>query len=183
MKIYSKEETIKVLDIVIDDIDNVSYFSIKEILARHREYNEREQGYLFVEIESLGKSYNLFEFIENSRDLYKLTPKGIDLKEFGKGFNAFEKKLKSKPLDLYQKIYLPFFILFGLFGIYKVFQPSVSVSDFQKLNTDFGILKSDFDSLTVRFDSLILENVKKTPPKTELPNDTSQTKNYTGLSK
>ena len=93
----------------------------------------------------------------------KITEKGIKAKELGVHLK-YQKSTKKTPLNLYQKIQLPFFILFGLFGMYKVFQPSVSVSDFDKLN--------------YRLDSLILENGKKIIPKTKLLNDTLQPKNY-----
>src|SRR5690606_6206261 len=59
--------------------------------------------------------------LRNKSGWFKLTDKGKRLKLSKKSFINFEKSLRSKPLDLYQKIYLPFFICFGLLGLYKTF--------------------------------------------------------------
>mgnify|MGYP005862073357 CR=1 FL=1 len=83
------------------------------------------------------------------------------------GWDNYQNDLKKHKLTKYQLIYLSFFILFGLFGVYKVFQPSVSVSDFENL-------KSDFDSLNSRLYSI--EKMKLKPGILQL-NDTLKSKN------
>ena len=90
------------------------------------------------------------------------------------GFTKLEKDSKKEPIPRYQKIYLTFFIFFGILGLYQTFFPSVSKSDFQTLENDFHKTKN-------RLDSLIQENKKNITPRIELLNDTSQTKNYHDL--
>ncbi|MCF6349268.1 MAG: hypothetical protein L3J20_13400 [Flavobacteriaceae bacterium] len=155
MKIYSKEETIKVLDIVIEDIENVSYFSIKEILARHREYNEHEQGYLFVEIKSLGEVYDLFEYIKDSDGLYRLTPKGINLKESEKGFNEFEKSLKPKEKKWYNENWIGYLIAFIvlLFSVYQMKENKSLTNRLIVVEKKLDSLNTKLDYLNVQYDS------------------------------
>jgi len=90
-----------------------------------------------------------------------LTEIGKDIIKKG-GWDKYQNDLKTNKLTRYQLIYLSFFILFGLFGVYKVFQPSVSVSDFENL-------KSDFDSLNSRLYSIEKMKVK---PRILRSNDT-----------
>ena len=54
---------------------------------------------------------------------------------------------RQQNLTKYQKIYLPFFILFGLVGIYKTLLPTVSASEHQSLQSDYKNLKHKFDSI------------------------------------
>ncbi len=139
---YDTDKTIKVLDIVIDDIENVLYFSIKEILASHREYNAHEQGYLFVEIKSLGEIYDLFKYIDDTDGLYRLTEKGIELKKFRKGFREFKKSLKPKPKKWYNQSWIGFLIAF-ITLIFALFQGSQN----HTLKNDISSLKKSVDSL------------------------------------
>jgi hypothetical protein len=150
MEIYSKEETIKVLDIVINDLDNVSYFSIKEILARHREYNEHQQGALFIEIESFGGIHNLFEKIDDKYGgLFRLTKNGIRLKEYGKGFNAFEKSLQPK---WYNENWVGYVV-----AIITLFFAVYQWSENHSLKKDASFLEKKVDSLIVQHDSLSIQ--------------------------
>jgi len=102
MKIYEKEKIIKFLDWLIEDIENVEYFNIKEFINKYKDISDHEKEYLPYSIESIGKTYNIFENTLNSDEWFKLTRKGIELKESEKGFNEFEKKLKTKPIDRYK---------------------------------------------------------------------------------
>ena len=162
--------TIEYLDFVLSKITDISNFIVWNILkTESAEFDfdnaTEDDKHLMLDesrkVADLGITYGYF--IKISHVEFRLTDKGIKAKELG-GHLKYQKSTKKTPLNLYQKIQLPFFILFGLFGMYKVFQPSVSVSDFDKLN--------------YRLDSLILENGKKIIPKTKLLNDTLQPKNY-----
>lgn len=106
------------LDFVIRDIDNVEYFNIKEDINKYRDIDDHEKETLPYSIESLGKTYDLFENTLNSDEWFKLTKKGIKLKEYGKGFNKFERKLERK-LSPFEKASIFFFIITFLFGIYQ----------------------------------------------------------------
>lgn len=171
-----EKTTIKYFDIVINELNDPLGFSINNILIdnEHLKIDTSEQRDLFFEIiesiEKFGLTYRLFKKI-GENGWYELTDKGIELKDFKKGYEKFIKKSKSQPLTKYQIIYLTFFICFGLFGVYKVFQPTVSVSEFNKLKTDFDSLKTDFES----YNKL---NSKST---SELSNDTLETKTLTNL--
>ena len=136
MKIHGKEKIIKFLDWLIEDIENVEYFNIKEFINKYKDISSHEKGYLPYSIESIGKTYNLFENTLNSDEWFKLTRKGIDLKESGKGFNEFEKSLNKKPLDWYKIIPIILTILFGTLSAY-----------FLKANYD---LKVNESSLTIQ---------------------------------
>ena len=99
----------------------------------------------------------------------KLEPKGIAVKKAGGHFKYLEslKPKKEYWLNKYQMIYLPLFILFGLFGVYKYFAE-------KELKSDYEILKSDFEILNRKYDSVIKQ--RKELPKQNL-NDSLQTKN------
>jgi len=118
MKIYGKERVIMFLDFVIRDIDNVEYFNIKEDINKYRDIDDHEKETLPYSIESLGKTYDLFENALNSDEWFKLTKKGIKLKEYGKGFNKFERKLERR-LSPFEKASIFFFIITFLFGVYQ----------------------------------------------------------------
>lgn len=172
----SEKTTIKYFDIVISELNDPLGFNINNILIEneHLKIDNSEQQALFFEIiesiEKFGLKYRLFEKI-GENGWYELTDKGIELKDFKKGYEKFIKKSKSQPLTKYQIIYLTFFICFGLFGVFKVFQPTVSISEFNKLKADFDSLKTDFDSNDKSNSKSILE----------LSNDTLQTKTLTNL--
>ncbi len=113
-------------------------------------------------IYSLKNDFGLIERMENGS--FRLNDKGWKFTTFDK----LEEDSKKTPLNLYQKIYLPFFIIFGLLGIYKVFQPTVPVSDFQELSRDFDFLNVELDSVKKQIELLPKQNL----------NDSLQPKNY-----
>ncbi len=98
-----------------------------------------------------------------------LEQKGIDAKNAGGHFKYLEslKPKKEYWLNKYQMIYLPLFIIFGSFGVYKYFAE-------KELKSDYKTLKSDFEILTRKYDSVIKQ--RKELPKQNL-NDSSQPKN------
>ena len=172
----SEKTTKKYFDIVINELDDPLGFCINNILIdnKHLKFDSSEQQDLFFKIvesiEKFGLTYRFFKKI-GENGWYELTDKGIELRDFKQGYEKFIKKSKSQPLTRYQIIYLTFFICFGLFGVYKVFQPTVSVSEFNKLKTDFDTLKIKFDN----------NNKMYSKSNSEILNDTIQTKNQTNL--
>ncbi|MFS4484381.1 hypothetical protein ACKGJY_15285 [Hyunsoonleella sp. 2307UL5-6] len=162
-------------DILLKNIDDIGSFNISFTLEKGLGINadnlEREKLGWFLDltnaIENFGMAHRYFE--ETYPVTYRLTEKGIKAKDLG-GHLKYKKSVNKTPLTLYQKIYLPIFILFGLLSVYNRFFPAVSKSEFQNL-------KTEFQNTNYRFDSLIDENTKKTSAKIKLLNDTLQTKN------
>jgi len=103
-------------------------------------------------IYSLEKDFGLIE--RCGRLAFRLTDKGWKFTTFDK----YDKEIKKTPLNSYQKIYLPFFILFGLFGIYKIIQPTVPINDFEKLENNFNSLNSKFDSILKHTEKVKMES-------------------------
>ncbi len=172
---------IECLDAILIEIKDITNFNVHRILSEHLNYNfdneTDENRHYFNElggtVSRLGITYGYFETFNNSNPTaLRLTDKGIKAKEVG-GHFKYEKHLKKSPLNTYQKIYLSFFVIFGLFGIYKVFQPTVDISDFQKLKTDFEALNSRFDSIVKLTSKSIMQK----------SNDTLQAKNSDDLNK
>ena len=163
---------IKYLDIVILKSTDISRFNAFTTLSDILDFdnkNEDEKKDIFSlsdSVQRIGVTYKYFEQLEYEINIFRLTKEGIRAKEKG-GHLKYQEFLNKNPFTLYQKIYLTFFICFGLFGVYKVLQPTVSVSEFDKL-------KNDFDSLKTEFDSNKRLNSK---PTLKLSNDTLQTKN------
>jgi len=139
MKIYDKERVIMFLDFVIRDIESVEYFNIKEDIAKYRDIDDHDKETLPYSIESLGKTYGLFENTLNSDEWFKLTPKGIKLKEYGKGFNKFERKLERR-LSLFEKVSIFFFVIGFIFGVYQ-YQKNNSLENRVQLLENQLILK------------------------------------------
>ena len=177
MKNMIDEKTIiKHLDIIFKNISDIGKFNLSRILSKGIGFdfnNSSEKDKLWYNnlhdaVLNFAKAHKYIKSIEDGFFVYCLSEKGIKAKELG-GHLKYQKFIKKNPLTLYQKIYLTFFICFGLFGIYKIVQPTVSVSEFDKL-------KNDFDSLKTEFDSNKKLNSK---PTLELSNDTLRTKNQT----
>lgn len=137
---------------MIDDIENVEYFNIKYFINKFVDIDDHEKAYLQYSIESFGKTYGLFENTLNSDEWFKLTPKGIDLKEYGKGFNKFEKKLKRN-IDWYKIIGIILTFVFGCSTIYF----SILSYDLKESQSDVTIQN---ESLKAQTDSLKVENAR-----------------------
>jgi len=169
------------LDILLKSIDDIGNFNISLTLQKGMGINtddfENEKLKWFLDlhdaVKNFGTTHKYFE--ETYFVTYRLTEKGIKAKELG-GHLKYKKSVKKTPLTLYQKIYLPIFILFGLLSVYNRFFPSVSESEFQNLKTEFQNTKYPLDSP-------IDENIKKTSTKIKSLNDTLQPKNYHDVNK
>ncbi len=160
MKIHEKEKVIKFLDWLIEDIENVEYFNIKKFVNKYKDISEHEKSYLPFSIESIGKTYDLFENTLNSDEWFKLTIKGIKLKESGKTFNDFEKSLKPK---WYNENWVGYIIAFItlIFAFYQGYQNHTLKDDISYLEKRVDSLKvlipvqdKKYDSLNIQYDSL-----------------------------
>ncbi|WP_127142265.1 hypothetical protein [Flagellimonas marinaquae] len=128
----NEKEVTKYFDFTVNKLSDPSgLFSINNTLFDEfnpKSANEREEFLdLCDEIKSFGVNHGYFKIIgkpANNSGYFKLTEKGIELKKFGKGHEKFQKGLKKEPLTRYQKIYLTFFILFGIIGAIRLFIPS-----------------------------------------------------------
>lgn len=150
-KIHEKEKLIKFLDLVIRDIENVEYFNIKEDINKYRDIDDHEKEYLPYSIESIGKTYNLFEDTLNTSGWLKLTTKGIELKEYGKGFNKFESRLKRR-LSTFEKVSVFFLIIGFVFGIYQ-FEKN------QSLENHVSTLENRLNKSNLKIDSLTSQSL------------------------
>jgi hypothetical protein len=172
-KIYEKEKVVKFLDLIIRDVENVECFNIKEDINKYRDIDDHEKAYLPHSIESLGKTYEIFENTLKSEEWFKLTAKGIDLKEYDKGLNKFERKLKRK-FSPFEKISVLFFVIGFLLGGYQnhlnnSLENRVSNLENQRLNysieidflkTELQLQKSHYDKLSRQYDSLSVEFIR-----------------------
>jgi hypothetical protein len=147
-KIYGKEKVIKFLDLLIRDIENVEYFNIQEYINRFRGIDDHEKAYLPHSIESLGKTYGLFEATLNTEGWFKLTIKGIQLKEYGKGLNKFERRLKRK-LSLFEQVSIFFFVIGFLFGVYQYQRNQSLENRVFKLENKLKFKTAIFDTIKV----------------------------------
>lgn len=157
--------TIEYLDFVLSKITDKSNFIVWNVLkTESAEFDfdnatEKDKHLMLDEsrkVVDLGITYGYFIKISSAE--FRLKDKGIKAKELG-GHSKYKRFSKKTPLNTYQKIYLPFFILFGLLGIYKVFQPTVPVSNFEKLKSDFDIINSRFDSIVKSTSKSTLEKL------------------------
>ena len=172
----TEETAIKHLDIILDSMNVVGKFSVLDILTEKADFdwfkdNERTDfNQTKIEVERLGKMYGYLDPVNNRSGYFTLSEIGIEAKKKG-GHLRFQKSLNKSSLTRYQKIYIPFFIIFGLIGSYKIILPSVSKSEYENLKSDFEILELKYDS--------IVKLTSKTPLKKL--NDTLQTKSLKDL--
>jgi hypothetical protein len=145
-KIFEKDKVTKFIDWLIEDIENVEYFNIKDFINKYKDISEHEKGYLPHSIESVGKTYSLFENTLNSDDWFKLTEKGIRLKESGKSLNEYQKSLLPKWYNANWVGYVIAFITL-LFAVYQGFQNHFLEKDISSLKLSFDSLKPSTDSL------------------------------------
>ncbi|TJY31607.1 hypothetical protein [Pontimicrobium aquaticum] len=164
---------IKYVDELVNDFikDPFQDFTTNEFLDfskifRTESMKKSERLDLADEIEIFGIKKKLFKVSQGH--ILLLDEKGIELKDFKKGYVKFEKSLKKTPLTLYQKIYLSFFIPLSILALSNRFFPPVSKSDFQELSRDFDSLNLKFDYMKKQVDILSKLN----------EHDTLQPKNY-----
>jgi hypothetical protein len=144
--IHEKEKVIKFIDWLIDDIENVEYFNIKDFINKYKDISEHEKGYLPLSIESVGKTYSLFENTLDSDGWFKLTEKGIKLKESGKSLSVYEQSQLTK---WYNENWVGYSIAI-ITLIFAVYQWNEN----RELESDFLLLDLKLDSLNTQYDSL-----------------------------
>lgn len=89
------EELIRNFDLVIDKVDKPHEFFIENII-RNDILNDREYQYdeiveLLNAITEFATSYGYVQIYPGGNQLAKLTPKGRELKQYGKGHKKFVK--------------------------------------------------------------------------------------------
>jgi hypothetical protein len=159
-KIYEKEKVTKFIDWLIEDIENVEYFNIKDFINKYKDISDHEKGYLPYSIASLGKTYGLFENTLNSDEWFKLTEKGLTLKESGKSLNEYIKSLLPKWYNSNWVGYVIAFITLT-FAVYQGVQNhslekdiSSSKLSIDSLSNEALSHKKKLDSLNVQYYSL-----------------------------
>lgn len=144
---YNKDKVTKFLDLIINDIENIEYFNIEEEINKYRDIDEHDRAYLPHSIKEFGDTYGLFEPTLDTKGWFKLTQKGIELKEYGKGLIKFEKKLKRK-LSPFEKASVLFFAVTFLFAV-------LQFATNKSLENRVSYLESH-----TKLDSLVIDSLK-----------------------
>ena len=152
---YNKEKVIKFLDLIINDIDNIEYFNIKEMIDKYLDLDEHDKAYLPHSIAEFGDTYGLLRPTLDTKGWFKLTQKGIDLKEYGKGLNRFERKLKRN-LSYFEKWSILLIVLGLAFGVYQYQKNQSLESRVLKLENQHIQTSHDTDSLKTEL--LVIKN-------------------------
>ncbi|WGD34701.1 hypothetical protein [Olleya sp. YS] len=182
---------IKYFDIIIKELDDVSFFSVNNILIDNKHLKidtKEEREYLFEltnKIKTLGISRGYFQ--KNGENGWlELTVKGIELKDSKKGFLKFIKDSKTKSESTFDKIIFYFknnrIIAVLLFVVFVIFIGSKAFNEFSKAkeniekingSSDKSSVESDYKNETIKdtvellspkiVDSLELPYLKNTP--------------------
>lgn len=166
---------IKYFDILINDIKDVDLFSVNNILLdnnRIEANTEAEKEYfrkLVDKLKMFGKHNEYLETLNGDRNsFFKLTKKGVQLKEFKKGHIKFDRSLKKQKLTLFEKISIFFVIISGGFSLWQQISKDELKNDYKNLNFQYDSLKIQFDSCKseshfykYRLDSILLLQAKQ----------------------
>lgn len=170
---------IKYFDILINDIKDKDFFSVNNTLIDNNRVNintKSEKEYFFKLVDKLKKFGERYEYLETlnakTNSFFKLTNKGLQLKEFKKGHLKFDKSLKKQKLTLFEKLSICFIIISGGFALWQQFAKDELKNDYKNLKFQYDSLKVQLDSCKsvshlykYRLDSILLlqakENLKK----------------------
>ena len=149
----NEKQILKYYDLVIKNIDDVFAFSINNILFEYlnpKSQKEKEQFFKIVdEVKYFGEKNKYFEqFGKNDGGWYKLTERGIELKDSKKGHLKFEKSSNKKPLDWYKISAIVLTIILGVLNLYQKY-------DYNNLKTEFNSLKTTNENLE---NNILLKN-------------------------
>lgn len=167
-----EKEIIKYFDILINDIKDVDVFSVNNTLLDNNRISanaETEKEYflkLVDKLKKIGKRYEYFETLNGDRNsLFKLTKKGVQLKEFKKGHLKFEKSLQKSKMTFFEKLSVLFIIISGCFALWQQYSKDELKSDYKILIHQYDSLKVVSDSYKSRLDSILIlrdtSNLKK----------------------
>ena len=168
----NEKDIIKYFDLVIKNLDDVFAFSINNILfdvLKPESKEDKDEFFIIVDkVKYFGNKNKYFEgFGKNDGGWYKLTDKGIRLKDSNKGHLKFNRK--SKSLDWYKITAIGLTLIFGCLNIYQKY-------DYNQLKSKYNSLKVDYDSIA----PLKLEsNSKNVSNKASSAIDTLQTRKST----
>ncbi|WP_203259002.1 hypothetical protein [Hyunsoonleella ulvae] len=153
---------IKYIDELVNDFLGNPFqdFTVEEFLNesmrfRAEQMTKSQKLDLADQIEIFGLKEKLFKKQEGH--ILLLDEKGIELKSFGKGYLAFKKSLKAKPLDWYRVVPIILTIVFGCLNLYQKSEYSGLKNRFETLKKDSDSLKNEYNSLKVKSDSLKVE--------------------------
>uniref|UniRef100_UPI00404AC314 hypothetical protein n=1 Tax=Flavobacterium sp. TaxID=239 RepID=UPI00404AC314 len=171
---------IKYVDELINDFLNSPFddFTTIEFLNESKRFRAEQMKKsqmldLADQIEIFGLKKKLFKASKGR--VFVLDEKGIELKDFGQGYFKFEKSLKSKQLDLYQKIHIGLTTI-SLIGVFIFGYLNYSLNqDKSDLTNQNNLLKTDIVHYK---DSLNAYRVKALLKTSKNEHDSSQTKNY-----
>ena len=149
----NEKQIFKYFDLVINNIDDVFAFSINNILFEYlnpKNHKEKEQFFEIVDkVKYFGKKNKYFEqYGKNDGGWYKLTDKGIELKDSKNGYLGFKKSSNKKPLDWYKISAIILTIIFGILNLYQKY-------DYNNLKTEFNSLKTTKENLE---NNILLKN-------------------------
>ncbi len=154
MNNIAEKDIIKYFDIIIKEIDDLSFFSINNILI-HKKYlntdTDEQKDFFFSlvrAIESFGLSRGFFNENKGGGGWLKLTSKGIDLKDSKMGYAKFIKKAKIKPIDWYKIIAISLTVIFGSLNLYQKY-------DYNNLKSQYISLKTINEDLD---NNILLKN-------------------------
>jgi hypothetical protein len=159
---------IKYFDILINDIDDNDLFSVNNTLIDNNRINtntESEKAYFFKLVDKLKKFGERYEYLETlnteTNSFFKLTNKGIQLKEFKKGHIKFDKSLKKQKLTLFEKLSVCFIIISAGFALWQQCSKDELKNDYKSLKNQYDSLKAVSDSYKSGLDSFLFLQAKK----------------------
>ena len=138
---------IRYFDIIIKELEDVSSFSVKNILIENKHVkanSQKEREYLF-ELSSKIKTFGISRgyFLKNGDNGWmKLSNKGIELRDYGKGYLKFIRSKKKKP-DYAKWITL---LIAGLSLAWNVYQGLINnqlKEDNRELNDEIEALQKE----------------------------------------
>ena len=149
----NEKQILKYFDLIIKNIDDVFAFSINNILFEYlNPTSEKEKEHFFKIVDKVkyfGKKNKYFEqFGKNDGGWYKLTEKGIELKDSKKEYLKFVKSSNKKPLDWYKIIAIILTIIFGSLNLYQKY-------DYNNLKTQYNSLKTINENIV---NNILLKN-------------------------
>ena len=149
----NEKQILKYFDLVIKNIDDVFAFSINNILFEYlNPTSEKEKEHFFKIVDKVkyfGKKNKYFEqFGKNDGGWYKLTEKGIELKDSKKEYLKFVKSSNKKPLDWYKIIAIILTIIFGSLNLYQKY-------DYNNLKTQYNSLRTINENIV---NNILLKN-------------------------
>ncbi|MBS4028375.1 MAG: hypothetical protein KGZ58_07035 [Ignavibacteriales bacterium] len=153
-------EVIKYFDLFINDIVDINVFSIKNTLIDNNRINpttETEREYFFKLVDNIKHFAFRYKYIDtlstHTVDWFRLTEKGVQLKEFKKGHLKFVKSLNKSKMTLFEKISVVALIISGCFAFWQQYSKDELKNDYKNLTHQYDSLKVLSDPYKLQLDS------------------------------